>query len=291
MEKEPCNTAVQQPGLYTLEAGRLRNSNPTWTHVSATVRKMEPLLKVRNVSKFFGKFAAVRNVSFEVFPNEIFGIAGPNGAGKTTLFNLISRNHDLSSGDIIFDGRYVGELSPHQVCHAGIARTFQVPEVFRSLTVLENVMVGSTFGRPMSILRVSRQDERRIAKETAIKALDFVGLGEKKFSSLESLSLLEVKSLMIASALATNPKLLLLDEPVAGLSTQEIAQVTELMRQMNREGITIIMVEHIMKTLMRLSHRVMILDYGQKISEGTPEQVCRDEKVIEVYLGPGRKSE
>ncbi len=246
---------------------------------------MNPLLQVENVSKYFGEFAAVKNFTFKVFPGMIFGMAGPNGAGKTTLLNLISGHYKPNSGKILFEDKYIHKLDPYQITHLGIAKTFQIPVVFGSLTVLQNVLVGSTFGKTNSLSHILKKNVQKTAKQKAVEALDFVGLSKKESHLAERLSLAERKLLMIATALATEPKLLLLDEPVAGLSVQEIEVVTELIKKINKKGMTIIIVEHIMKTLMGLSQRVMIIHYGEKIAEGSPREVARNEKVIEAYFG------
>jgi branched-chain amino acid transport system ATP-binding protein len=244
---------------------------------------MKPLLETIDVCKYFGDLAAVNKLSLEVAPGEILGIAGPNGAGKTTLFSVITGiPYPVSSGKIIFDGKEIQGLKPHLIVQMGIARTFQIPRVFKTLTVYENVAVGALFGKSTGIFTRSLIDERAQTTE----ALDLVGLLGKKDMIAQSLTLLDLKRLMIASALATRPRLLMLDEPMAGLTESEMNETIELIRKVKQEkGMTVMIIEHIMTALVSLCDRMMILSEGQKISEGTPEQVTRDGKVIEVYLG------
>jgi len=233
------------------------------------------ILQLNKVTQRFGQLAAVNNLSFEVEKGEIFGIAGPNGAGKTTLFNVITGFY-RGSGDIIFDGRSIRGLRPHQVCHRGIARTFQIPELFLTLPMVENVKVGAHFG-----VR-GAHDEREGIKE----AINLVGLQGKENVIAANLNLFDKKSTMLAIALATKPKLLLLDEPVSGLSPTEVRECVTSIQKINRElGLTIIVIEHLMKVLTKISQRLMILHNGEKICLGSPEEVTKDKKVIEIYLG------
>jgi branched-chain amino acid transport system ATP-binding protein len=238
---------------------------------------MDALLRCEGVSKYFGNFGALKNVSFEVFPKEIFGIAGPNGAGKSVLFNVITGvPYSSSSGRIIFNGQNIQKKPPHVICHMGIARTFQTPSTFKSLTVLENLNIGSYFGNPIHDKDIIDESE---------EMLDFVGLQEKKNELPENLSLFDRKIIMIASALISKPKLLLLDEPIGGLNEAEIEQTMELVKKINKSGITIIIIEHIMRVLAGISKRLMILNYGEKLIEGDPDKVVEDEEVIRIYLG------
>ena len=233
------------------------------------------ILQANKVTKYFGELAAVKDLSFEVERGEIFGIAGPNGAGKTTLFNVITGFYQ-GSGDIIFDNINIMGLRPHQVCRKGIARTFQIPELFLTLPVLENVKVGTHFGAH------GVQNE----KEHINEVINLVGLQGRGNVIAANLNLFDKKLTMLAAALATKPKLLLLDEPIGGLSPTEVRQTITLFQKINQElGLTIIVIEHLMKVLTELSQRLMILHNGEKICIGPPQEVTKDKRVIEVYLG------
>lgn len=239
------------------------------------------LFRVENVYKFFGTLAAVNGISFRVQSGDILGIAGPNGAGKTTLFNIITNMpYSLSSGRIIFQDKEIHSLRPHEICRMGIVRTFQIPVIFEGLSYLENVVVGEVFG---SAKKNPKEENGRMHR--SIEALDQVGLLPKKDNPVKGAPLYDVKRLMIASAIATNPKLLLLDEPIGGLTKYEIEQTLRLFRKINEEGVTIVIIEHVMTALVRICQRLMILDYGQKICEGTPAEVIKDERVTKAYLG------
>jgi len=234
-----------------------------------------PFLKVQNLSQAFGAMLAVNNLSFEVHSGEVFGIAGPNGAGKTTLFNVIT-GFLPGAGEVLFEGSNINNLKPHQICRKGIARTFQIPLVFSTLDVFHNVRFGAHFGNP------HLKNENQVIHD----AIDFVGLTGKEAAVAENVDLFHKKLIMIAAALATQPKLLLLDEPIGGLSPTEIGPLIKLIQKINEElGITLIVIEHLMKALKELSHRLMILHYGEMIRIGDPEEVMDDNEVREVYLG------
>lgn len=248
---------------------------------------MGPILQCQEVSKYFGAFAALKGITFVVNTGEIFGVAGPNGAGKSTLFNVITANpFTATSGRVVFQDEEIQGLKPHEICHKGIARTFQTPEVFGSLTYLQNVQIGTIFGKSGG-RAVFRSPSGLVddSRERAMQALRTVGLIEKANIMGKVASLFDMKRLMLASALATGPKAILLDEPMGGLNRTEIDQTIRLVREINKQGITVLIIEHVMTALMALSGRVMILDYGETISKGTPAEVGRDKAVIEVYLG------
>ena len=233
------------------------------------------ILQINNVTQCFGQLAAVKELSFEVEKGEIFGIAGPNGAGKTTLFNVITGFY-RGSGVIIFDNVNIMGLRPHQICCRGIARTFQIPQLFSTLPMVENVRVGAHFG-----VRGAHDERERINE-----AINLVGLQGKENVIAANLNLFDKKLTMLAAALATKPKLLLLDEPIGGLSPIEVRQVITLTQKINQElGLTVIVIEHLMKVLTKISKRLMILHNGEKICIGPPQEVIEDKKVIEVYLG------
>ena len=244
-----------------------------------------PLLSCRNVGKSFGALAAVNDLAFEVGVGEILGIGGPNGAGKTTLFELISGLNPASRGNILLSGRDITRLTPEEICHAGVARTFQLNAGFDSLTARENVLVGSYFGRENRILPTFRVG--REANEAADEAIALVGIEASANRITGKLPVLERKLLMMASAMATRPKLLLLDEPVGGLTAKETDRVMQAVRTIKTSGVTIILIEHVMRFLVQLSDRVMIMHHGEKIFEGLPRNLVNDRTVVDVYLGQG----
>ena len=237
-----------------------------------------PMLEGQDVTKYFGGLAAVSHVDFHVEQGEIVGLIGPNGAGKTTLFNLISAALPLSSGEIRFKGQKINGLKPHQICRLGIARTFQETKVFVNMPVFQNVLAGAFFG---SQDRVSTADAAREASQ----ALEFVGLSAMSAIPIKDLTLENQKRVEVARALATKPELLLLDELMAGLTPTEVSEAMELVRKIRDNGITVFMVEHVMKAIMGICGRVMVLHHGEKIAEGTCNEISCNKTVIDVYLG------
>jgi branched-chain amino acid transport system ATP-binding protein len=239
------------------------------------------LLELKKVSRSFGGLAAVTAVDLAVETGEILGLIGPNGAGKTTLFNLITGAFRPNAGAILFEGSDITRMAPHSRCQLGIARTFQLVRPFPNLTVLDNVAVGSIYGRQPAR---SRQAAEAAARET----LDLLGLLDRARVLARSLTLVDRKRLELARALATHPKLLLLDELLAGLNPSEVVSAMDLVRRIRDTGVTIVMVEHLVKALFGVSDRVTVLSAGEKICEGTPEQVAQDARVIDAYLGTGQ---
>jgi branched-chain amino acid transport system ATP-binding protein len=236
------------------------------------------ILEGEGVTKYFGGLAAVTNVDFHVDRGEIVGLIGPNGAGKTTLFNLISAATAPKAGIIRFKGERISGLKPNQVCRRGIARTFQSVAVFANISVLDNVALGSLFG---SSAAVSSKE----AAEEAMGLLDFVGLAKDASRLAGDITLASQKRVEVARALATKPELLLLDELIAGLNPTETAEVMGLVTSMRDRGITIVMIEHVMKAIMSICDRIMVLHHGEKIAEGKPGEIAESKKVVEVYLG------
>ena len=237
------------------------------------------MLAVEGLSKRFGGFLAVNQVSFEVREGEILGLIGPNGSGKSTTFNLIAGNLRPTSGSIRLQGNEIGGLPAHAICHQGVARTFQIPRPFRKLSLLENVMLAAYFGSAGSIGRAE-------AQRRAGEALDMVGLPSDATAQTGGLGAAALKKLELARALATKPRLLLADESLGGLDATEMERAADLLNNIRtRMGITIVWVEHIMGVLMRIVDRVIVLDHGEKIFEGAPAQAALDPRVTEVYLG------
>ena len=233
------------------------------------------LLDARNITKAFGAFKAVDNASISINQGEVLGLIGPNGAGKSTFFNCLTGDLAPSSGSVYFEGLNVTALAPEQRARVGIARTFQVPLTFVSMSVLDNVMIGA-------FLRLSRTTD---ARTKAREVIDFVGLGPFADAPANSLGTPGRKRLEIARALACEPKVLLLDEAMAGLTPAEIRKAIELVRRIHRSGITLIIVEHIMEVIVSLAERVVVFHQGREIARGTPGEVTRDVRVIEAYLG------
>ncbi len=235
------------------------------------------ILEVKRVSKVFGGLTAVNDVSFELPEGQILGLIGPNGAGKTTLFNCINSVYPVSQGEVIFRGQSITGMKPYQVARLGMARTHQIVRPLNELTLRENVMVGACFGRHHH--RLSE------AAHIADEVLHFVGLAPKADQLAGTLNVAQKKRLELARALAAQPHLLLLDEVLAGLNPAEVSNMVEIIRQIRDRGITIIMIEHIMHAIMNLSDRVLVLNYGELIAEGTPDEVSQNQQVIEAYLG------
>jgi branched-chain amino acid transport system ATP-binding protein len=237
-----------------------------------------PLLQVEKLNKSFGGLMAICELNFEIFEGEIFGVIGPNGSGKTTLFNVITGFLKAHSGKVIFMGKDITGLPPHQICRKGIARIFQLVKPFAQLTVLANVMVGGMYGR-------NSASNMKQAREKSTEILNFVGLGNKMEVAAHQLTMAERKRLELARALAAHPQLLLLDELMAGLNPAETEIAMELVKKIRGSGITVIMVEHIMKAVLGISDRIMVLNAGMKIAEGFPKEVVKNQQVIEAYLG------
>jgi branched-chain amino acid transport system ATP-binding protein len=236
---------------------------------------MTDALAIRGLSKRFGGLRAVQDVSFTVKENETVALIGPNGAGKTTSFHLITGFHKADSGSVQAFGQEIVGLKPHDVCALGLARTFQVAKPFGAMTVLANVMTGAFL----------RDRHVAAAREKALEAIDFVGLTARAQTPAKDLTTIDQRRLEMARALATQPKILLLDEVMAGLNPSEIDQAVALVGKLSARGLTIVIVEHVMRAIMAVARHIVVLDHGQKIAEGTPKEIVENPEVIRAYLG------
>src|SRR6202030_4327727 len=238
---------------------------------------MADALVIRGLSKRFGGLRAVQDVSFTIKENETVALIGPNGAGKTTSFNLITGFHRPDSGSVLAYGREIVGLKSHDICAHGLARTFQVAKPFGAMTVLANVMTGAFL----------RDRHVGAAREKAREAIEFVGLSAKEQTPAKDLTTIDQRRLEMARALATQPKILLLDEVMAGLNPSEIDQAVALINKLSKRGLTIVVVEHVMRAIMAVARHIVVLDHGQKIAEGSPKDVVANEEVVRAYLGSG----
>ncbi|MEW5912108.1 MAG: ABC transporter ATP-binding protein [Thermodesulfobacteriota bacterium] len=234
------------------------------------------LLEARGLSKSFGALQALEGVDLKLEQGEILGVIGPNGSGKTTLFNCMTGSLRPDQGRVLFDGRDITGWPTHRICQAGLVKTSQIVRPFLGMSVLENVLVGGLYGQGLSL---------RLARTQAAGILEQVGLAETAQRPAGSITVAMRRRLELARCLATGPQVILLDENLAGLTPAEIAEALELLKRLNAQGLSLVVVEHVMQAVMGISQRVMVLDYGQKIAEGPPAQVVADRRVIEAFLG------
>jgi len=237
---------------------------------------VQEILKAQGICKNFGALAALADVSLHLEEGEILGIIGPNGSGKTTLFNVLTGILRPNKGEILFQGKGISRSPAYKICRMGLIKTAQIVQPFAGMSVLDNVIIGGLYGQNLSLSK---------ARHTAHEILEWVGLSAIAQAPAESITVAMRRRLELARALATGPKILLLDENMAGLTPMEIDGVLKLLRQINGRGISMIVVEHIMQAVMGICQRIVVLDYGQKIAEGVPEEVMRNRQVIEAYLG------
>lgn len=238
------------------------------------------LLRISSLGKHFGGLSAVRDLDLSVEQGEIVGLIGPNGAGKTTVFNLISGYLRPSEGAIFFRDENLVGLRPNRICKKGIGRTFQIVQPFAGLTVLKNVMIGA----------FNRTDRPDLSEEKSMEVLQFLGLSDKRDYAIGSLTIADRKRLELAKALATEPEFLLLDEVAAGLNPKETEEIIGMIRKINQRGVTLLMIEHVMKTIVSLASRIVVINFGMKIAEGEPTDVLRHPDVVRAYLGGAYKS-
>lgn len=252
---------------------------------------MSPILQIKNITKRYGGLTAVNDVSFDVNAGEILSVIGPNGAGKSTLFKLISSFVPATSGEVLFNGERISSLAPHKVARMGVVRTFQETTIFRSMTVRENIIVSHHLRSKASLLgfflgsKQAKQDEAAFAV-SADDIVDFLGLQAIRNELASNLPQGHLRALGMAIGLATDPKVILLDEPFAGMNHDETMKMVGLVRRLRDErGVTVLLVEHDMPAVMKISDRIVCINFGQKLAEGTPQEIRENEKVIEAYLG------
>jgi branched-chain amino acid transport system ATP-binding protein len=233
------------------------------------------ILEIKDVTKSFGGLIAVNKMNLVLEKDRIYGLLGPNGAGKTTLFNIISGFYRADSGSIVFAGKETSGLTTDKLCSIGLARTFQIPQVFAEMSTIDNITIGA----------LNRTDNLNVAKSEAERIVKFMGMSRRKDALAGSLTVHELKRLEIAKALATKPKLLLLDETMAGLNIIEQQQVIELLKEVHDSGITLLLVEHVMHAIATLCEQIWVMHYGRKIAQGRPQDVLKNEEVVKVYLG------